>query len=74
MTRVNLVLPTTSDKVPICIFWLGAVSESDWKAHEAEKKPLPSLHSGFFKPDLRPAVRTGIVAMTTAVLDLLAND
>ncbi len=63
----------TSDKVPICIFWLGVVGEEAWKAHKDEKKPLPSLHSGFFKPDFRPAARTGVVAMAAAVLEVLGS-
>jgi hypothetical protein len=33
--------------------------------------PLPSLHSSKFAPVLEPTIRTGIVAMTAAVLDLM---
>ena len=34
-------------------------------------KELPSLHSSKFAPLPEPTIRTGIVAMTTAVLELM---
>ena len=39
---------------------------------ESEKtgKPLPSLHSSQFAPDPEPTIKTGVMAMTVAVLEL----
>jgi len=34
-------------------------------------KELPTLHSSKFAPVPEPTIRTGIIAMTTAVLDLM---
>ena len=60
----------TTDKIPICLFWLGAV-KPEWLA-ESEKsgKPLPSLHSSQFAPAPEPTLKTGVTAMTAAVLEL----
>jgi hypothetical protein len=33
--------------------------------------PLPSLHSSKFAPVPEPTIRTGIITMTSAVLDLM---
>ncbi len=61
-------------KIPICIFWLGAVAPE--KVEEARKtgKSLPSLHSSLFAPVPEPTIRTGVKAMTSAVLDLLSAE
>lgn len=63
----------TAEKIPIFMFWLGAVSEE--KFHDAEKsgKALPSLHSGFFAPDAERAIKTGVEATVTACIELLGR-
>jgi hypothetical protein len=33
--------------------------------------PLPSLHSSLFAPLPEPTLRTGVKAMTTAILELM---
>lgn len=62
----------TPEKVPLCLFWLGAVSP---KKMEANKKPggplLPSLHSSRYKPDPEPTLKTGVKALTAIALELL---
>jgi hippurate hydrolase len=58
----------TPEKVPICIFWLGAVSP---QRVQDGGKPLPSLHSSIFAPIPEPTIKTGVKAMTAAALDLL---
>jgi amidohydrolase len=57
--------------IPAFMFNVGAVDPA--KAAEAKKTgaPLPSLHSSKFAPVPEPTIRTGIVGMTTAVIDLL---
>ncbi len=55
------------------IFWLGIVSKKDWAAsQEPGAAPLPGLHTSRIAPDALPAIRTGVLAMTAAVMDLLA--
>lgn len=63
----------TKEKVPICIFWLGTISESLYQAHLTEGKPLPTLHSAEYTPDPLPSIRTGIVSMTSAAMELLGK-
>lgn len=58
---------------PICLYWLGVVPPEEVAAAEAEGRTLPSLHSPYFAPDAKPAITTGVVTMTAAVLELLAN-
>jgi hippurate hydrolase len=58
-------------KIPSVIFWLGAVDPEKIKQSKATGVPLPSLHSPLFAPVPEPTVRTGIKAMTMAVLDLM---
>ncbi len=67
------VFGRTNPKIPICIFWLGAVDPERFKDHERTGKVLPALHSSQFLPVLEPTLQTGVTAMTAAVLDLLGK-
>jgi hippurate hydrolase len=58
-------------KIPAAIFWLGAVDPAKVKANKETGAPLPSLHSPLFAPLPEPTLRTGVKAMTSAVLDLM---
>ncbi len=59
-------------KIPIFMFRLGSVSpERIQESRRDGGKPLPSLHSGLYFPQAEPTIKTGIKAMTSAVLDLL---
>ncbi|MEP7013930.1 MAG: amidohydrolase [Verrucomicrobiota bacterium] len=62
-------LPDNS--LPAFMFVVGAVDPA--KAAESKKTgtPLPSLHSSKFAPVPEPTIRTGIVGMTSAVLELM---
>jgi hippurate hydrolase len=60
----------TADKLPICIFWLGSVEPERVADSERTGKPLPSLHSSLYRPVPAPTIKTGITAMTAAVLEL----
>ena len=57
--------------IPAFMFNVGAVDPA--KAAEAKKTgaTLPSLHSSKFLPVAEPTIRTGMVAMTSAALDLM---
>ena len=60
--------------IPAVQFWLGAVDPAQVKLNKENGTPLPSLHSAFFAPLPAPALRTGIKAMTAAVLDLMKKN
>ena len=60
----------TPDKIPICMFWLGAVEPERVAESERTGQPLPALHSGLFRPVPEPTLRSGVTAMTGAVLKL----
>lgn len=58
-------------KIPASLFTLGAVDPVKIKAHKETGAALPSLHSALFAPLPEPTIRTGVKAMTAAVLDLM---
>ena len=57
--------------IPACIFWVGGVDPAKMAQSKKEGTPLPSLHSSKFAPIPEPTIRTGVVGMTAAVLDLM---
>lgn len=58
-------------KIPAVLFTLGAVDPTKVRQSKETGTPLPSLHSALFAPLPEPTLRTGIKAMTSAVLDLM---
>ncbi len=60
----------TEHKVPISIFWLGAVDPEKWQNSHDAGVPLPSLHSSLFAPLPEPTIRTGVTGMAAVVLEL----
>jgi hippurate hydrolase len=58
-------------KIPTALFTLGAVDPAKVKQSKEGGPPLPSLHSALFAPVPEPTLRTGMKAMTSAVLDLM---
>jgi amidohydrolase len=63
----------TAEKVPICMFRVGAVDPVKFAESQRTGAPLPSLHSSKFAPLPEPAIKTGITALTAAALDILAK-
>jgi hippurate hydrolase len=63
----------TSPKVPIAIFSLGGTDPAKWADAQKTGAPLPGNHSALFAPLPEPTLKTGITAMSAAVLDLLAK-
>ncbi|HKS38477.1 MAG TPA: amidohydrolase [Verrucomicrobiae bacterium] len=63
----------TKDKIPICLFWLGAITAESVRESLRTGKSLPSLHSSQFAPDPEPTIKTGVTAMTATVLDLMGK-
>ena len=58
-------------KIPTTIFWLGASEPAKVKASRETGVALPGLHSALFSPVPETTLRTGVKAMTSAVLDLM---
>ncbi|MSU59867.1 MAG: amidohydrolase [Pedosphaera sp.] len=63
----------TGDKIPICMFDVGGVQQEAFAEAKRTGKSLPSLHSPFWAPDPEPTIKTGINAMTAAVLELMGK-
>ena len=61
----------TDHSIPAVDFHFGAVDPAKIAEYKQAGKELPTLHSSKFAPLPEPTIRTGIVAMTTAVLELM---
>ncbi len=58
--------------IPAVDFHVGAVAPEKIAASKKPgAEPLPSLHSSKFAPVPEPTIRTGIIGMTSAVLELM---
>ena len=57
--------------IPAVNFHFGAVDPAKIAQFKKEGKELPTLHSSKFAPVPEPTIRTGIIGMTTAVLELM---
>jgi hippurate hydrolase len=57
--------------IPAVDFHVGAVDPAKMAEYKQAGKELPSLHSSKFAPVPEPTIRTGILAMTAAVLELM---
>jgi amidohydrolase len=71
MTSEDFGYLNLEQKIPSITFQLGAVDPARMKESRMSGAALPSLHSALFAPLPEPALRTGIKAMTSAVLDLM---
>ena len=58
-------------QIPALQFILGAADPVKVEASRNSGKPLPSLHSSLFAPLPEPTLRTGVKAMTAAVMELM---
>jgi hippurate hydrolase len=61
----------TEQKVPVLLYWLGAVEPDRIEAAKKGETPYPSLHSATFAPLPEPTIKTGILTMAAAALELL---
>ena len=57
--------------IPAFMFSVGAVDPAKIAESKKTGASLPSLHSSKFAPVPEPTIRTGLIGMTSAVLDLL---
>ncbi len=60
-------------QIPTLMFFLGASDPAKLAESQRTGTPLPSLHSSLFYPQAEPAIRTGIVATTAAVVELMGK-
>jgi amidohydrolase len=58
-------------KIPSLMFKLGSVDANLIAESKESGKDLPSLHSPFYAPLPEPTIKTGVLAMTSAALDIL---
>ncbi|MGB5878663.1 MAG: M20/M25/M40 family metallo-hydrolase, partial [Thermoanaerobaculia bacterium] len=71
MAGEDFALYGIKGEIPITIMWLGAVEPAKVEAYAERGEQLPGLHSAEFTVFPEPALRTGVTAMTAAVLDLM---
>jgi len=57
-------------KIPSVQIWLGAVPAKIFAA-TADKATLPGTHSPQWAPDAEPTIKTGIITLTSAALELM---
>jgi hippurate hydrolase len=60
-------------QIPVLMFWVGANSPETLAAAKSAGTPVPSPHSPLFAPVPAPTLRTAIVAMSTAALEILGR-
>jgi hippurate hydrolase len=58
-------------QIPTMMFRVGAIDAERIAKSQQTGVPLPSLHSSLFWPVPEPTIRTGVKAMTVAVLELM---
>ena len=63
----------TEPRIPICMFWLGTITKESVTESIKTGKTLPSLHSSKFAPVPEPTLKTGVTAMSAAVLELVGK-
>ena len=62
------------DGVPIFLYFLGTLPPE--RVAESQKpgaRPLPSLHSDLYYPVPEPSIKTGVLTMSMAVLNLVGK-
>lgn len=57
--------------IPAFMFNVGAVDPAKAAQSKKDGTPLPSLHSSKFAPVPEPTIKTGLIGMVSAVLDLM---
>lgn len=60
-------------RIPSVFLWLGSIAPEKINTSAADKTLLPSLHSPFYAPAPHPTIVTGVEALTTEALELLAK-
>ena len=63
----------TEEKIPIALFWVGAVNHELYNDHLQNGTALVPIHNSKFAPDFTQTYRGGVTAMSKAVIDILAK-
>jgi hippurate hydrolase len=63
----------TDEKIPINMIWLGVVEPESFQENLRSGKPLPALHSSYFRPDPEKTIKTGVTALAAAAFELLGK-
>jgi hippurate hydrolase len=63
----------TSQRVPICMWWVGATDPAKIAESERTGIPVPSNHSATFAPIPAPTLKACVTSMTAAVLELMGG-
>ncbi|MBU1740963.1 MAG: peptidase dimerization domain-containing protein, partial [Proteobacteria bacterium] len=61
-------------RVPLCFFFLGTESWERFAQSRQGDLTLPEIHTAQFAPQPEPTIKTGVLAMTGAVLELSGAD
>jgi hippurate hydrolase len=55
------------------MLWVGAVDPAAFAKAGAAGTAVPGLHTAGFSPDRERTIRSGVSALTVAVLELMGN-
>ena len=64
-------LPEDPHRIPAFFLRIGASDPGKLAESQRTGIPVPGLHSALFAPVASPTIRTGVLAMSAAVLDLM---
>jgi hippurate hydrolase len=73
MAGEDFALYGRAGHMPVCMFFVGTVPAETVAESERTGRPLPSLHSSRYYPAPEPSIKTGVLAMSTAVLNLVGR-
>jgi hippurate hydrolase len=63
----------TPERVPICMWWVGATDPAKIAESERTGVPVPSNHSATFAPVMTPTLKACVASMSAAVLELMGQ-
>src|SRR5262249_12812213 len=63
----------TNERVPICMWWVGATAPEKFAESKRTGQPVPSNHNPGFAPVPEPTLKACATSMTAAVLELLGK-
>ncbi|SPE53334.1 Amidohydrolase [Verrucomicrobia bacterium] len=64
-------LPDSPNRIPAFFLRIGATDPGKLADSQRSGIPVPGLHSALFAPVASPTIRTGVLAMSAAVLELM---
>ena len=71
----SIVVESSRAGVPVFLYFLGTIDPKRVEAAQREgADPLPSLHSDLYFPVPDPSIRTGVLTMSLAVLNLVGKE